>query len=86
MRKRRSALKHWLAERVEAAARDRGRTFALEQLVAALQDDARTLAVCEVLTGQRDFNPFTSRRCDIAKRSRAESSLPYLQTDRPRET
>lgn len=50
------ALELWLAERVEAAAKERGRNFTLEQIVASLQDDPRTLAVCEVLTGRRDFN------------------------------
>lgn len=46
----------WLADRVEAAAKDRGAPFSLEQMVADLQGDARVLAVCEVLTGRRDLN------------------------------
>lgn len=46
----------WLAERVEALAKGRSRPFTLEQIVAGLQDDPRTLAVCEVFTGRRDFN------------------------------
>ncbi len=50
------ALRLWLADRVEAEAKTRTRVFTLEHLVAALQDDARVLAVCEVLTGRRDFN------------------------------
>jgi hypothetical protein len=51
-----TALELWLAERVEAVAKDRARPFTLEQIVASLQDDPRTLAVCEVLTARRDFN------------------------------
>ncbi len=50
------ALELWLAERVEVVAKERGRSFMLEQIVAGLQDDPRTLAVCEVLTSRRDFN------------------------------
>ena len=50
------ALELWLAERIEAVAKERARRFTLEQIVASLQDDPRTLAVCEVLTGRRDFN------------------------------
>jgi hypothetical protein len=54
--KTRTALQKWLLDRVETAARDRGRPFAREQMVAALQDDPTVLAVCEVLAGRRDFN------------------------------
>jgi hypothetical protein len=50
------ALQLWLADRVETAAKDRARPFALEQIVAALQDDPRVLAVCEVLSNRRDFS------------------------------
>ncbi|XYI02557.1 BREX-2 system adenine-specific DNA-methyltransferase PglX [Sorangium sp. So ce1128] len=50
------ALELWLADCVESAAKDRGRPFPLEQIVASLQDDPRVLAVCEVLTGRRDFS------------------------------
>jgi hypothetical protein len=52
----REALQLWLAERVETVAKERGRTSTSEQLVAALQDDPRVLAVCEVLTGRPDFS------------------------------
>ena len=52
----RVALTEWLADRVEQAAKARTQTFSLEQLVANLQDDARVLAVCEVLTGSKDFS------------------------------
>jgi len=34
----------------------RGRPFTLDQLAALMQDDARVLAVCEVLTGRPDFS------------------------------
>jgi hypothetical protein len=49
-------LRALLVDGIEAAAKDRGRTFVLEQLVASLQDDPRVLAVCEVLTGRKDFS------------------------------
>lgn len=52
----RVALTEWLADRVEQAAKARMQAFSLEQLVANLQDDARVLAVCEVLTGRKDFS------------------------------
>ncbi len=52
----RVALTEWLADRVEQAAKARTQAFSLEQLVASLQDDARVLAVCEVLTGKKDFS------------------------------
>jgi hypothetical protein len=52
----RVALTKWLADRVEQAAKPRTQAFSLEQLVANLQDDARVLAVCEVLTGRKDFS------------------------------
>lgn len=54
--KTRTALNAWLTERVETAARDRSSCFALEHLVATLQDDPRVLAACEVLTDRRDFH------------------------------
>ncbi len=44
------------ADLVEQAAQARTRAFSLEQLVGNLQDDARVLAVCEVLTGRKDFS------------------------------
>src|SRR5262249_55878378 len=50
------ALSAWLADRVEDAAKTRNGTFTIEQLVAAVQDDQRVLAACEVLTGRRDFS------------------------------
>lgn len=50
------ALASWLADRVENVARERGRPFTLEQAVSSIQDDTRALAVCEVLTGRRDFD------------------------------
>lgn len=50
------ALEEWLADRIELAATSRNTAFSLEQLVASLQDDARVLAVCEVLTARKDFN------------------------------
>ncbi|MSP17147.1 MAG: BREX-2 system adenine-specific DNA-methyltransferase PglX, partial [Myxococcales bacterium] len=50
-----AALADWLADRVEQAAKARTQAFSLEQLVANLQDNARVLAVCEVLTGRKDF-------------------------------
>jgi hypothetical protein len=50
------ALALWLADRVEQVASTRTNAFTLEQLVANLQDDPRLLAVCEVLTGRKDFN------------------------------
>ncbi|MDQ3363901.1 MAG: BREX-2 system adenine-specific DNA-methyltransferase PglX [Myxococcota bacterium] len=52
----RVALTEWLADRVEQAAKTRSQAFSLEQLVANLQDDTRVLAVCEVLTGRKDFS------------------------------
>lgn len=52
----RIALTEWLTDRVEQAAKVRTQAFSLEQLVASLQDDARVLAVCEVLTGRKDFS------------------------------
>jgi hypothetical protein len=52
----RVALTEWLADRVEQSAKARTQAFSLEQLVANLQDDARVLAVCEVLTGRKDFS------------------------------
>lgn len=52
----RVALTEWLADRVEQAAKARTQAFSLEQLVANLQDDARVLAVCEVLIGRKDFS------------------------------
>lgn len=52
----RVALTEWLADRVEQTAKTRTQAFSIEQLVANLQDDARVLAVCEVLTGRRDFS------------------------------
>lgn len=52
----RTAARAWLAERVEHAASSRTSMFTIEQIVAALQDDPKTLAVCEVLTGRRDFS------------------------------
>ncbi len=52
----RTAVRGWLAERVEQAASARTAMFTLEQLVATLQDDVTVLAVCEVLTGRRDFS------------------------------
>jgi hypothetical protein len=52
----RVALSEWLADRVEQAAKARASAFSLEQLVANLQDDARVLAVCEVMTGRKDFS------------------------------
>jgi hypothetical protein len=52
----RVALTEWLADRVEQAAKARTQAFSLEQVVANLQDDARVLAVCEVLTGRKDFS------------------------------
>jgi hypothetical protein len=54
--KTRTALGTWFAQRVEAVARERSRHFALEHLVAALQDDGGALAVCEILADRRDFN------------------------------
>jgi hypothetical protein len=52
----RVALTEWLADRVEQTAKARTQAFSLEQLVANLQDDARVLAVCEVLTDRKDFS------------------------------
>jgi hypothetical protein len=50
------ALADWIADRVEAAAKERGKPATIDQLVAALQDDPRVLAAAEVLTGRRDFS------------------------------
>ena len=65
----RVALTEWLADRVEQAARARTQAFSLEQLVANLQDDARVLAVCEVLTGRKDFSlsqfVASALQCDV---------------------
>lgn len=44
------------AHLVEQAAKERTQPFSLERLVADLQDDPRALAVCEVLTGRKDFS------------------------------
>lgn len=52
----RVALNEWLADRVEQAAKTRTQAFSLDQIVANLQDDARVLAVCEVLMGRKDFS------------------------------
>jgi len=52
----RVALTEWLADHVEQTAKARTQAFSLEQLVASLQDDARLLAVCEVLTNRKDFS------------------------------
>jgi hypothetical protein len=52
----RVALNEWLGDRVEQVAKARTQAFSLEQLVANLQDDTRVLAVCEVLTGRKDFS------------------------------
>ena len=49
-------LQVWLTERIEKVARDRGRPLSIDQIAASLQDDVRVLAVCEVLTGRRDFD------------------------------
>jgi hypothetical protein len=51
-----AALGEWLADRIEDAARARGRSFTVDQIAAALQDEQRVLAVSEVLTGRPDFN------------------------------
>jgi SAM-dependent methyltransferase len=51
-----TALKAWLADRVEAAAMERTGAFSLDQIVASLQDDPSVLAVSELLAGRRDFN------------------------------
>jgi predicted ATP-binding protein involved in virulence len=51
-----TALKEWLADHVEQTAKVRTQAFSLEQLVTSLQDDMRVLAVCEVLTGRKDFS------------------------------
>lgn len=56
MERAQTAMRAWFAERLEAIASARGRTFTIEQTVAALQDDRRTLAVAEVLAGRPDFN------------------------------
>jgi hypothetical protein len=53
--KARTALRTWLADRVEVATRERGRPATVEQLTAALQDDRAVLAVCEVLASRQDF-------------------------------
>jgi predicted ATP-binding protein involved in virulence len=68
----RQALELWLVDCIEVAARERGRTFSLEQMVAALQDDSRVLAVCEVLAGRRDFS--LSQLVDAALQSDAVPS------------
>jgi hypothetical protein len=52
----RAALRLWLADRVEAIVRERLRPATIDDLTAALQADARALAVAEVLTGRRDFS------------------------------
>ncbi len=54
--KERLAMTEWLADCVEQAAKARKQAFSLEHLVANLQDDARVLAVSEVLTGRKDFS------------------------------
>lgn len=51
----RDGLEHWLADHVEAVAKTRTSAFTHEQLVASLQNNQRVLAVCEVLTGRKDF-------------------------------
>jgi hypothetical protein len=50
------ALRLWLADRIEAASRERTRPATIEDLTAALQADEHVLAVAEVLTGRRDFS------------------------------
>ena len=50
------ALARWLADLVEQAAKARSDSFTLEHIDARLQDDLRVLAVCEGLTGRKDFS------------------------------
>ena len=52
----RAGFRAGLADRVEQAAKTRTQAFSLDQIVANLQDDARVLAVCEVLMGRKDFS------------------------------
>lgn len=52
----REALALWLAGRVEDVATARTSAFVVEQCVPSLQDDPRVLAVCEVLSGRKDFS------------------------------
>ena len=46
----------WLADRVESLARTCPKAFVLEHLLSGLQDNPRTLAICEAMTGRPDFN------------------------------
>lgn len=50
------ALATWLAGRVEEAVKERTAALTVDQVAARLQADPRVLAVCEVLTGRRDFS------------------------------
>jgi hypothetical protein len=47
---------HWLARRVEAAMRERARPATLPHLVAAVQDDAKFIAVAQVYKARRDVD------------------------------
>ena len=50
------ALNEWIDDRIEAWAKTRGEPFTVRLAAAALQDDAALQAVCELLTGRRDFD------------------------------
>lgn len=52
----REAMELWLADRIEAWAKDRKAPFTIRQAVAALQLDPAVLAVAELLAGRRDFD------------------------------
>lgn len=54
--KSRTALSAWLTEQIERAAKPRTTMFSIEQLAAEMQDDSQILAVCEILTGRKDFS------------------------------
>ncbi|WP_437960322.1 BREX-2 system adenine-specific DNA-methyltransferase PglX [Sorangium sp. So ce119] len=52
----REAMDLWLADRIEAWARERKEPFTIRQAAAALRADAALLAVGELLTGRPDFD------------------------------
>lgn len=52
----RTALKEWIAERVEAVVRDKNRPMTVEQIAAVVQDDQQFLAVAEILEQRKDIS------------------------------
>lgn len=51
-----TALKEWIAERLEEVVQSKQRPLSTEQIAAIVQDDPQFLAVAEVLESRRDFS------------------------------